>query len=564
MKSKLLLLPIFAFCSFLNAQTPANGNFTFLESIACPFNENEEVVWPENWMIYQTTNGEWDGEIDSTRCISVFDNGNCAGIELEQIDPNLPIYIRSTSLSDNDYPLFANSIYQVFSLFRILNGVFQDGIDCSDGLCTGMIIGQDIPAEDGVNRDMRIYSQSIEDIQQCDMTFCMPTEQFENAFLREFIFKFSFPANTDLSGQVLELCSAYNEWSDYPTEVEEFFIPESSFDGSSYNGNISNFAFTSWGGQHFLVVHDETYPSASNITLVEATLQENQPSPQVINMTVDEHQNLYFQPFTEVRGGLVEGSDSLRHTFNIINNSGEWCFGSIVDIIFSGETHIISNGGRFEFAGRSSCFAFHKGASLVIGENTTLHYASSGNGALGLLDGGTIEFEPNSHLVMDGRMVLWDLYRNPNHSVDIHLPKGCSLTFDKHGALDRIGYTETGFMKLNVYMEGGILNDDNLSDKEKALINRIYPPANNNFSDNIKVFPNPFEQQTEIEYLSDQEENIQVELINLSGQRVHLLEYNAFKGLNYFPLDMSNQAIGTYIIRIQSDKGSYVQKVVKS
>ena len=94
-------------------------------------------------------------------------------------------------------------------------------------------------------------------------------------------------------------------------------------------------------------------------------------------------------------------------------------------------------------------------------------------------------------------------------------------------------------------------------------IKRI-PPVNNNFSDNIKVFPNPFEQQTEIEYLSDQEENIQVELINLSGQRVQLLEYNAFKGLNYFPLDMSNQAIGTYIIRIQSDKGSYVQKVVKS
>ena len=60
-----LLSPI-----LLQAQIP-NSNLKDLSAIPCPFDSSVEVAQPDYWRLYQTLDGNWDGPIDSTICISV-------------------------------------------------------------------------------------------------------------------------------------------------------------------------------------------------------------------------------------------------------------------------------------------------------------------------------------------------------------------------------------------------------------------------------------------------------------------------------------------------------------
>jgi hypothetical protein len=47
------------------------------------------------------------------------------------------------------------------------------------------------------------------------------------------------------------------------------------------------------------------------------------------------YQTLEIQPFTHLRGALVQGSDTLRHILNLVNNGGNFCL-NFLDLIFSG------------------------------------------------------------------------------------------------------------------------------------------------------------------------------------------------------------------------------------
>lgn len=60
----------------------------------------------------------------------------------------------------------------------------------------------------------------------------------------------------------------------------------------------------------------------------------------------------------------MEGSDSVRHELNIINDGMDWCLGIIIDLVFNGNTNLIYGGGHLEFEGSTAYLMFLNGAEL--------------------------------------------------------------------------------------------------------------------------------------------------------------------------------------------------------
>ena len=76
------------------------------------------------------------------------------------------------------------------------------------------------------------------------------------------------------------------------------------------------------------------------------------------------------------------------------------------------------------------------------------------------------------------------------------------------------------------------------------------------------VFPNPFNNKTTIRYEISSSNNISIILFNLQGKE--LKRYN--RGLqktciHNFTLDCKNLSSGNYLVKIESEKQSLVQKI---
>ncbi|WP_421946755.1 hypothetical protein [Phaeodactylibacter xiamenensis] len=181
-----------------------NIYYNDLESRPCPYDESETVLWPVGWEVYQTTNGLWDGPVDSTRCITVEADGFNPTIDLGQIDPDLSLFIRSTDILNA--LLIPSHIYLSASDVQPNTGsILKLGTGCPGGLCSGLITRINIPAEIPGERSHRTYKAGIDgDNVDFYAESCIATERFEDQFLETFVIKFTFDEE-DLSGQVLRL-----------------------------------------------------------------------------------------------------------------------------------------------------------------------------------------------------------------------------------------------------------------------------------------------------------------------------------------------------------------------
>ena len=326
-----------------NAQSSlGNIYYNDLESRTCPYNESETVLWAEGWAIYQTTNGLWDGPVDSTRCITVEAGGFSPTIDLSQINPEQPLFIRSTDIQNSS--LIPNYIYLSASSVQPNTGsILKLGTDCPGGLCSGLITRINIPAETPGERSERTYKASIDgDNFEYYIESCITTERFEDQLLETFVVKFTFE-EAELSGQELRLfysdfVGAYDEVASF----SELVFPDGSFDGDSYDATIRDVVEGELWNTNFLGLYaDTTYPSANNPFFIEAQPEVNTTAPQELNLYTGPYGNIRFQPFTQVRGALVEGSDSIRHELNVINEGMDWCLGVIIDLVFDGPTNLV-------------------------------------------------------------------------------------------------------------------------------------------------------------------------------------------------------------------------------
>ena len=78
----------------------------------------------------------------------------------------------------------------------------------------------------------------------------------------------------------------------------------------------------------------------------------------------------------------------------------------------------------------------------------------------------------------------------------------------------------------------------------------------------LSVYPNPASNLVNIGFTITEPQNVKIELLSLQGAILHQDNLNYFKGQYTNTIDVSSYARGIYMLRIKSDKGTTVKKIV--
>lgn len=560
MKTLCFLAAFFCILTTSRSQNLPNGFFNDVSTIPCPFDSTQTINHPDHWLIYQTVDDKWDGEIDSTYCISVEDEGFYLKINLDQIDPAKPFFVKCL-LDDNDKILLeTDNLYNADFRFRRSSGVSLNlNEDCENDLCSGLIFGIEIPNSTNTGKVLRMHQTTATQFSTSGIaSICFATEKFEENFLKEFVFKVTL-ANQDVENEWFGIQSSYIEdfsgWSDN-FRIYELPITESMYWGATYNAYFSDFSIYPNG---LIMYNDTTYPSPQNLSYVEAHLVENKPTQETINFFIYDYETLVYQPFSELRAGLVEGSDSLRHVLNLINNGGTICMSDVIDFAFNGSTHYVHQGGTVDFHGTTSCMIFKNGGTLNVAENTTFYYGNGGEGMLAICNGSTINIAKGGALEIDNHMVLKNCSTDQDPQIFMELNPGCTLRFAENARLSNMSGDPS--LKLNIYMNGGVLEDHLLTAAERQLINRIYPEPD--ARNNLTFSPNPTDGRFIVSMILANEDVMVCKIFDLNGRLVRTLKVNTEKGYNEIAIDLHDLQSGMYFLKLDSGELNVCEKLMK-
>lgn len=548
-----LSLPLLLCTSLLQAQLLPNPTL-ITTTLPCPFDPSVEVTQPVGWRLYQTLDGKWDGPIDSTVCVSVEQLyiWGAIKIDLDQIDAARPLFIRCLLDDDNKIPLTPDWLFLAQGYLEQGQVQLNQSNQCENGICTGVIAGIEIPDETGDSTQLRQYVGPYEDFYYAAYSTCMPTEKFSENYLREFIFKIQADTSATPPQDFSVTASYMNLEMMY--EIGHIFdvtVPEFLWTGQEYHADLQYFSFDGWYNYLFMYGAD-TYPSLANPHFIDATPEENSPEPKVINLQVNEFESAYFQPFTYLRGGLVEGSDSVRHEANLVNLGGNLCL-NFIELIFEQNTSYVHHGGQIDITGSSGCMQFRNGGALEVADGATLHYGQQGHGMFALRTGGTIKIGKGATLLIDNTLALFPYRSDPadpeTRQVYMELNPGATLAFGPHARIMRKFNPEED-MRLNIYMNGGALDLGNLPAEDRALLNLIYPSPAPNIAGNILLSPNPASDVLQCRYLAEGPSELRLEVVNSQGQALRQLVFETGKGYNFLEIPVADLAKGWYALRV--------------
>ncbi|MBK8555737.1 MAG: hypothetical protein IPL65_08190 [Lewinellaceae bacterium] len=565
------------FSPSLFGQYVPNQYFAALQQLPCPFDTTQTVDWPVNWMVYQTTDGNWDGPVDSTRCLSTSLGqwGYGARLDLSTINPAMPVFFKANlnapGLETNFLPNTVCNIQVSFQLEPNCQG-FETGNTCAQDLCSGALAGIAIPDELGVQGAAIRLNTSTPEFEfpspnSCNLeaNACFPTEYFEEQTLQFFVLKFSWdPLIGSLDGRTLQVNVAgidqlIPDWvghiADVPASAAQ--LVGDHYEVPAYAAAQNN----SFNGNYLMEYTALTYPGAANPSYVEAYPVPNTTDQQTINLIVDPWETLEIQPFTHLRGALVAGSDSIRHIANLVNMGGDICM-NYIDVIFSGGNEYRHGGGQLDLNNSFSCMQFRQGSALRVMEDATLHYGNDGTGMLALCANSTIHLERNATLVVDGVLNIAECDNAlPQQHLYMNLPQGAQLIFtDKARLTNR--FSQEQQMLLFVRMLGGVIDYTASAPEDRALIRRLYPSPAPEFSDNLKTGPNPCGSSMQLAFLSVGNETLELRWLDTNGRIVQEEQYHTEKGPNQWEVSTPEKA-GCYFLNIRSGKAQCMRKIIK-
>lgn len=536
--------------------------FDEYETKPCLFDATKTISQPKNWIVYQTLNGAWDGPIDSSRCIAATVSGSTGmKIDLTQIDPTRPLFVRAKAQEFFFTPsLTPNSLFNLnfYGTVSDTSIHIKTGANCVESVCSGVFLGINIPGE--VRNQSGLMTQYGINV---EIGTCFPSEFFLEQTVRDLVLKFQFEANAVLTNRSLQL--SYIQINESIGEIgyvtEAIAAPFNYNVGTStYELNIAEtvpFSFS----QAFLMLYTQLgFPSAANPSYVEARPEPNSKVQETINLNVESFQSLEIQPFTYLRGALVEGNDTLRHIANLVNNGGDICF-NFIDLVFNGGEYR-HHAGTLTMQSPFSCMQYRSGSALRVMEGAEFYYGHEGMGMLALCANSSIILERGATLTFDGVLNMSecnDLL--PSQQLNMDLPPGARLIFTKDAHLTNQFSKDRG-MKLNVRMLGGTLDDSALSPEDRALIQRIYPEPEANLADNLRVSPNPFDATLNLEWNAALSETLQVDWLDAQGKLWWTEKRSVEQGLNTW-LVAPNVPAGVYFLRFSGGSGWFVKKVVR-
>ncbi len=559
----------------LSAQNLPNAYFNQYETIPCPFDSSKTINAYVDWVIYQTLDGTWSGPIDSSRCITL-DAITGHGIDLQGADLTKPLFVRCKLTEDNKVWLEPDKLYNVgTALSSYFNSTeLIGGIGCAENLCSGLIIGVQVPDSTGTTTAMRWHTDIVPtatvilptNIATDQFVTCIPTEYFNENYVREYIVKMTL-ASSVMPDNKIRMDYNFFDQRNPNLVLDEMIAPQFTFVDTSYEVPISYVSdqANGWDYIYMLPYNDEpNWPSSAHPSYAEGRPQVNTPDPKVINIIVDGDSEFVPQPFAFMRGALVEGSDSIRHQVNLVNHGGDICMGGdLVDFVFDEGTKYVHQGGHVNFEGRSACMMFKNGGALEVGDGATFQYGQEGKGIMALRPGSTFRLGRGSTLLMENLLWLQGVptAKYPDPQIYMNLPLGSSLVFGEHANIyNGMSVSDT---KLNVYMNGGTLDDSKLSPASRQLINRIYPKPKADFSDNVKLLQNPVQDLLTLGYVSGGAESVLVEVFDMQGKKMGEQKFEVNEGFNTLNYGVSGVATGIYLASVSTKSGRAIVKVTK-
>lgn len=507
-----------------------------------------------HWDIYKTLNDEWDGPLDSTFC-GQLDANRYLDLSAFAQDETIFIKYRFDDPIQQSFNLPSNQLFSGNLIGSLLDTVdLNYGNNCADGLCSGVLLGIEIPDSANTGTDMRWYQGNLtEQLWWSDIEahFCVPSEYFNQNEIKEIIIKLTI----DTAGGKISFWDFYVEPNWWGYQIQD------SFD-VFYDSWLNSYDWYLY--DHILVLKSDytLYPNLAGMEYVDLLPVPNVDTPITMNLYIDMYSSLIFQPFVQFQGGYVLNDSSKRHHYNIINNGGNICFPNWFERIFKNGDNYIHNSGTLDFQGPTSCMEFGSGSKLIVGEGTTFYYGNHGQGALALRTGGSIDLKKGAELIINNRLIFYEYpYEQTPRQLYMELKEGSKLTFGKNASISN-DKSRDGTMKLNIYMRGGSIDMSNLDAHSRSLINLIYEPTQLIFKDNIKILGNPTTENLRFSLTAAKEGTTSVGLYALDGKTAYFENKIHQKGINYFNIPVHSLTQGIYILTINNEEGMFTDKMV--
>jgi hypothetical protein len=529
-------------------------------TITCPQDISQTILSYNGWEAYQTTNDIWFGPRDTTVCIDLAHiTGNYVQpyIAYDDIDATRPVFLRVLYSDSVFLPLVRNDQYAIG--IDLYCSSYLDTAACPGGPCTGLQAAVQIPDSTGLSTDLRWYQSTYmpDELSEYPLSVCVPTEKFLTNNLREFVV--SMKAVSPQSG---------GRFNFYNTEVRDLamfgnltLLTDSVLPQYYYGNN--NYGFSGGFFENFLVLHPDTiYPNANHLGYLNFSPIPNVTDPTTVMVMLDPFTGFNFQPFAQLRGGTVLGSDSVRHPLTVINNGADLCLGfQFVEVFWNDGDHYIHQGGHLDFGGYSSCFMFKSGSTLEVGPNTLFDYGFHGHGILALEAGANFVMGNGSELMMNGLLVLRQQPESTTQEdMYVTLSEGAKLTFAKGSRINNT-HSVNSAMRLVVTLDGGQVDLSGLNaiDREKVMV--ITLPKEDLAE--LLVLGNPATNELVISVASRNAGSLSLRCLNAMGQLVKTTSLSIAKGDNFLRLPIAELGQGTYVVEARIAEESRLTRFVK-
>lgn len=529
----LLFIFLIPFTSDAQEGSYFDGNATFG---LCPYDSSLSLYLLDNFDVYQTEDDLYDGVVIE-QCILITKQSGRYQISTKDLAIEKPLFVR---LKKKNLPLILepNTAFKFFHSIRSNDGLFANSPDCSVDSCNTLTLITSLPnfANDGFVDRIKKYNLETFDTGTFD-EICMTSQNLINQTIKDIYLTIYLEKNPN-NGDEFNIFNLGHRNVEADLMAQDFFIRDELLIGDLAKLSVQDLA--PGNTVTTITVHTNGYPSQSNKDVKSLLFSNNPSSKKKVIVKVDFPHSILFQDFTSLGTGLVEGSDSVYHDFELELNNGEICL-DFIDLV-------INNGGSFRYVnggltlnGEEACMNFKNESTFVINRKSQLYYGLNGIGMLGLKNGRVV-LEEGAELTIDSKILLQGRYGKYSN---IKLSEGSRLRFTPNVSfILKDDLNE----KLFIYGYRYQIDFNGMSPTEKDKIVIIEPEKNK--IDQLITYPNPIINQV---YLKGNHHLQKYQILDYAGR-------TASAGIvNNNTISCENLHQGIYLLKV----GNQWAKIIK-
>lgn len=527
-------------------------------SIPCPNDSAQLIRTFLGWEAYQTQNDIWDGPRDTVHCIDLWvPVGNFIEphIQFDQADIDHPVFLRALLDSASAIALESNTIHAISAEPYFSQGQ-PDISTCPGGPCTGMLVAVRVPDSAGTGHVMRWHDGRYDIDAYPPIELCVPNERFPDNALREVVL--SYKPSTSGSGQVVQFFPPNimdQAFSNGVVQLTQALMP--TYQADQYQYYLPGF----FGPSYLVMYEDTTYPDAAHPSYLEVSPSPNVAVASTVTLTLEEYSTMVFQPYTQLRGGLVAGSDSVRHDLVFVN-SGDLCMSNqFVEVVFNPGSSYVHAGGHVDMSGRNACFAFRSGSTLSVPDGMRFDYGSMGAGILALRSGCTVDLGRDATLYIHNMMdIKEDIGVIVHEDIELTLRDGARLVFAPGSRLHN-GNSIDQACKLVVRLDGGSIDISGLSPEDREKVVVIHLPTTDLPSPLLTG--NVLSGDGTLQLAMREAGTVDILVTDLLGRTIMRWQQAVGEGNNRIPFASGSLASGQYVLAVRFLDQERVERFIR-